>query len=62
MNLGREWSVQLLADGCLRLQGKAEFTMRRDRAAGRWSHCLAEVPSCFVTDKLLLPNELPLVG
>jgi len=27
-------------EGCLLLSGKAEFAMRRDRAAGRWSHCL----------------------
>jgi len=37
---GIEWSVQLLADGCLLLPGKAEFTIWRDREAGRGVHCL----------------------
>jgi len=61
VDLGREWPVQLLADGCLRLQGKAEFTKRRDRQSGI-DHTVFML-SCrasflFVTDKLLLPNEL----
>jgi len=34
VDLGREWSEQLLANGCSLLQGKAEFTRHRDRAAG----------------------------